>query len=178
MIKPPTLDFPVASPVRRLLASLIDSLVVFAPLTIADIFFTEHFDIVDDSSLVNPWGTAPALWALIGFETIVGVLYFTICHARWGWTLGKLALGIRVISLSSGRPPTYGKAALRGLIYSGAPLLPLIGPLANLVDMVRLCFDKRRQCLHDMFVGTIVIESRRRKAQALVDVAPSAQVNP
>ena len=67
-----------------------------------------------------------------------------------GQTLGKRALGIRVIDYSTGGPLGYGKAFLRyiGRIASGA--ICYLGYLWML-------WDKEKQTWHDKIAGTVVV---------------------
>jgi uncharacterized RDD family membrane protein YckC len=54
------------------------------------------------------------LYLLITFG--VSFLYYVVLQGRTGWTLGKLALGIRTVA-ADGRPAGIGKAALRWVMW-------------------------------------------------------------
>lgn len=139
------------------MASIIDAVVLILLTAIVATFIPDSLALADDSSIANPWGSNPRVWALGAAQILLGVLYFGLAHARWGQTIGKLMLKIKVVSLSSGRTPTLGQAAIRGLFYLGAPLVPLIGWLLALVDLAWMGLNGSRQCLHDKLVRTIVI---------------------
>ena len=76
------------------------------------------------------------------------VLYTIALHALEGQTIGKLLVGVRVVSLD-GEPPALGASVLRFVAYA-ASLLPLGLGLV----MAGLRSDKR--ALHDLLAGTRV----------------------
>lgn len=71
--------------------------------------------------------------------------------ARAGQTLGKKALGIRVVSLEGGGSIGYGRAFIRsvGRIVSAIPLL--LGYFWTL-------WDKEKHTWHDKFAGSVVAQ--------------------
>jgi uncharacterized RDD family membrane protein YckC len=68
--------------------------------------------------------------------------------ARWGKSVGKALLGIRVVNERSGMPPDLWHAFLRWWLPS---LLP---PL-----LVWATWDSRRQGIHDKAAETLVLRS-------------------
>jgi uncharacterized RDD family membrane protein YckC len=81
----------------------------------------------------------------------IGLAYFIYFEGSpSGQTLGKQALGIRVIDYSTGGPLGYGKSFLRyvGRIASGA--ICALGYLWML-------WDKEKQTWHDKIAGTVVV---------------------
>lgn len=75
--------------------------------------------------------------------------------ARNGQTLGKQALGIRVVR-ESGEPVTLGNALLREII--GRQLLvPFSYGLYAVLDYLWPVWDRSRQCLHDKVAQTRVV---------------------
>jgi uncharacterized RDD family membrane protein YckC len=142
---------------RRLTAGIIDTVVLLVLAAILTALIGDSVALADDSSMMNPWGSNPSAWALVAAQTLLGVLYFGLAHARWGQTLGKRVLKIRVVSLSTGRAPALHHALIRALFFLGAPLVPVAGWLIALIDVTWFGFDGRRQCLHDKLVRTVVI---------------------
>ncbi|GAA1292230.1 hypothetical protein Psi02_49490 [Planotetraspora silvatica] len=142
---------------RRLTAGLIDAVVLSLLAVVLTAFVGDSVLAADDSSTMNPWGTNPSIWALVAAQTLLGVLYLGLTHARWGQTLGKRALKIRVVSLSTGRAPALHHALIRAVFFLGAPLVPFAGWAITLIDATCFGFDGRRQCLHDKLVQTVVI---------------------
>ena len=63
-----------------------------------------------------------------------------------GQSFGKRLVGIRVVSIETGAPCTFGQSFLRNL------LLTILGP----IDWIFI-FGERRQRLGDKAAGTIVI---------------------
>jgi uncharacterized RDD family membrane protein YckC len=123
---------------RRLGAALLDSLVWI----IAIGFF-------------NPVGgsnneTAAAIYGLVVLSAWFN--YFAFCEWRWGQTIGKNALGMRVTT-ESGERPSWNAAAIRNVlrIVDWA----LIGP-------IMIATSRRRQRLGDRLAHTVVVRTRPR----------------
>ena len=77
-------------------------------------------------------------------------LYHVVLWMRWGQTVGKMAVRIKVLS-GEGGSLTLGQSALRLLGYA-ASVLPLgLGVLLAL-------FDDQHRALHDRLAGTVVVE--------------------
>ncbi|WP_374774206.1 RDD family protein [Streptomyces sp. NBC_01310] len=84
---------------------------------------------------------------VLGAVLLFGILYEALPTARWGRTPGKKLLGVRVLAASTQRPPSFGAALLRWLVYA---FLGLPGSLWCLVDR------PRRQAWHDKAAKTYV----------------------
>ena len=88
---------------------------------------------------------------LIGFA--IAVLYFAICESSaWQGTVGKLALGIRVTDLE-GRRISLGRAF-------GRYFAKLLSAIILGIGFLMVAFTQRKQGLHDMIVGTLVLNGR------------------
>jgi uncharacterized RDD family membrane protein YckC len=74
--------------------------------------------------------------------------------ATTGQTLGKMALGIKVIG-ADGAPVSWGKAILRYVGY-------IVSGLVLGLGFIWVAFDARRQGWHDKIAGTYVV---RKEAQ-------------
>jgi uncharacterized RDD family membrane protein YckC len=160
---------------RRLLARLIDGLVLTAlsiPIAIALFASTVHQfqQIANQYPDPNMPGAQAAIskadgrffLMLLAYVAAVGAisfLYDAIQHGLWGQTLGKRALGIRVVSAYDRSKITGGMAAGRAAMYALLPLVPLAGSVYSLVDSLWLFGDRRRQCLHDKPAHTIVVRT-------------------
>ncbi|PWK65569.1 putative RDD family membrane protein YckC [Streptomyces sp. CG 926] len=93
-------------------------------------------------------GTIAGQLALVlGAVLLFGILYEVLPTARWGRTPGKKLLGVRVLATATLRPPTFGAALRRWLVYA---FLGLPGSLWCLVDR------PRRQAWHDKAARTYV----------------------
>lgn len=75
---------------------------------------------------------------------------------RRGQTLGKRALGIRILR-RDGTHPSFGRSfGLRAVVPGVIGAVPLIGPLFALIDVLWILGDERR-CLHDLMADTVVV---------------------
>ena len=84
---------------------------------------------------------------------IVGWLYYALmeCASRQG-TVGKMALGIKVTDLY-GRPITFARATGR---YFGK----FISAIIFLVGYLMVALSPKKQGLHDMIAGCLVVNRR------------------
>jgi uncharacterized RDD family membrane protein YckC len=162
---------------RRLLARVIDGLilaVIFTPLWIPPwrTFFRQFAAITNryPSSALNASPAARNAIAtadghLFGKLFVVGLLFYLVAflydwiqHWAWGQTIGKRALGTKVVKDDGNPSVGPGAAAGRGAIYALVPLVPVAGGLFALVNELWLTWDPRRQCLHDKAAHTVVIK--------------------
>jgi uncharacterized RDD family membrane protein YckC len=82
---------------------------------------------------------------------LLGLAYFTYLEGGpRGQTLGKSAMGIRVISFDSGGPIGYGRALIRyiGRIVSSIPIY---------LGYFWMLWDREHQTWHDKFAGAVVV---------------------
>lgn len=95
----------------------------------------------------------PILGFYGGFQVAV-VLYFTLMESsKWQATLGKRAVGIMVTDLE-GRRISFGRAL-------GRYFAKLISGLIIYIGFIMAGFTERKQGLHDMIAGTLVIKGNR-----------------
>jgi uncharacterized RDD family membrane protein YckC len=92
-----------------------------------------------------------------GWGNIVGIimgwLYFAVMESSYKQgTLGKMALGIKVTDLS-GNAISFGRATIRHFGKVISTLLLLLG-------YVMVGFTARKQGLHDMIAGCLVVNSK------------------
>lgn len=92
---------------------------------------------------------------------VLGVLYRVLLIAGFGATLGKMVMRIRVTRTDdpSARTPGFVRALARTLVdeligYFGAALLFL----PTLLNYLMPLFTEKKQTLHDMMAGTIVVK--------------------
>lgn len=154
-----------AEPAQRLVARIIDTLVVALPVVLV-------------TRATLPRVTADVV-ASVGLAFLL-VVYDSVQHARWGRTLGKRLTGIRVISVPADGPaagtvegagvdggcPRPVQALLRAAVYAvpiAARSVPVLGAIAGIfwVTNVGLLLERpRRQALHDRIAGTVVVSIR------------------
>ena len=92
---------------------------------------------------------------------VLGVLYRVLLIAGFGATLGKMVMRIRVTRTDdpSARTPGFVRALARTLVdeligYFGVALLFL----PTLLNYLMPLFTEKKQTLHDMMAGTIVVK--------------------
>ena len=82
---------------------------------------------------------------------LVSIAYYSYLEGgASGQTLGKRALGIRVISIEDGGPIGYGRGFIRwiGRIVSAIPIF---------LGYFWMLWDKESQCWHDKFASDVVV---------------------
>jgi uncharacterized RDD family membrane protein YckC len=94
--------------------------------------------------------------ALAGFVVFL-VLHGYLLQTR-GQTIGKLALGIRIVRTDGGRATLPRLAGLRYFVNSALALIPYVGWLYGLVDALMI-FRQSHECLHDNIADTIVVKA-------------------
>ena len=136
---------------RRVLATIIDLVL----LGIVGSLFTAP------GALIDVWGSGQfsdaASGVLFSFGGLAALLvtfaYFAVMEGRYGQTLGKMALGIKVVSESDGRAPGTRAAVLRTLMR----IVDSIG--SYLVAFVVVLVSDKNQRLGDMVAKTLVIRA-------------------
>lgn len=82
---------------------------------------------------------------------VAAIAYFVVGEGYYGQTIGKMAVGVEVISQTTGQAPGLGGAAMR-------TLLRLIdGIFFYLVGFIVVLVSDRRQRLGDMAASTLVV---------------------
>jgi uncharacterized RDD family membrane protein YckC len=136
---------------RRVLATIIDVVL----LGILTSLFTAP------GALIDGWGNGQfsdaASGVLFSFGGLAALLvyfaYFTIMEGHYGQTLGKMALGIKVVRESDGQTPGTRAAVLRTLMR----IVDSIG--SYLVAFVVALVSDKNQRLGDMVAKTLVVRA-------------------
>lgn len=139
----------VASRVRRVLAKLVDLLLIAVFVVIGGLVMTAVVDGRDE----------PPVWAVVVtvslyvLALIFGIFLYEPLFDAKGGTLGKRLLGVRVVSLETGRPLGTGAAFGRHLMGMGIGLGTVV-----LISYLWFLWDwPYRQCLHDKLLRAVVI---------------------
>jgi len=130
-----------------LVDGLLTSMVVVVPM-ILGLVDVEEFD----GSLPGP---------MLAGLFLFGALYTIVPTALLGQTLGKIAVGTRVVTEADGLLPGWRRSLVRWALPGLAGRLPVIGLGVSLAIMASLIWDRRRRGLHDRAAGTIVIKVPR-----------------
>ena len=141
---------------QRLLALLLDFVIVFVPLLI--IFAVlGAFEGLDDSGRGPVFSSGEDfLYTLIGLA--VTWSYYTFLEGgRSGQTIGKKALSIRVVRQETGGPIGYGRALGRNAVRGLPGYIPILGLFWVLIDNLWMLWDREKQTLHDKATKTLVV---------------------
>ncbi len=135
---------------RRLVAQILDQVLVFAPVILVALALgvRSSRDVTDHAFAINV--------AVI----TVAFSYDFVMIALLGRTVGKLALGTRVVRVDTAGPVLWSSAAIRALVPLAAGVIPGVGAFASMVVYATAFFDRRRQGWHDKAAGTIVVMHR------------------
>jgi len=95
-------------------------------------------------------GLRPAWPYLVGYLAFLGLTYAGYFTGTTGQTLGKIAVGLRVVD-AGGRPPGYLRAFVRAALGS-------VGVLAVGAGLIPMLLDPARRTLHDRVVRTRVVK--------------------
>lgn len=143
---------------RRVAAVILDSLIlgiVTVPLSLA---LGGGDDLGSSSSTYSP--------AASSVSTALGWLYFALMESSAKQaTIGKMALGIVVTDLE-GRRIGFGKA-------TGRYFAKILSFLTIGIGFLMVAFTQRKQGLHDILAGTLVVKGQAASpAQSMVPPPP------
>jgi uncharacterized RDD family membrane protein YckC len=148
----------------RVGAALLDGLVVgvggLVLLAIVGAVFSVGFFASDTAGIVS---VVIGLMLAFSAFAVIALLYAPFMMARTdGQTLGKMAMGIRVVRVN-GEPMTFGSAMLREVAVKWL-LFGVVGSsttfgLAWLVDVLWPLWDDENRALHDLIAGTRVVKT-------------------
>ena len=158
-LKPHAYD-PVANPelfegvlARRLIAFVIDMIILAIPIVVAGIFMAAATIATLGLAGVLFFFLSPLYWPLI--------VIWALCY--YGYTFGSPAsatIGMRVMDLEMrtwyGAPSYFVLGAVHAVVFWLT--ISFLTPLILLVGF----FNERKRLLHDMAVGTVVINSPAR----------------
>jgi uncharacterized RDD family membrane protein YckC len=139
-------------PSRRLIAFVIDFVILAVPVVLVAMFFT--------AVTVVTFGLGIVFFALLSPATVI----WALCY--YGFTLGSVhsaTLGMRMMDLEMrtwyGAPAYFVLGAVHAVVFwiTVSALTPLI--------LLVCFFNHRRRCLHDILVGAVVINNVERAAE-------------
>ncbi len=136
----------------RLVAYLIDSvLVAIAVLFVVVLPLMQRAGIPIENAQVLLTGTSRQVFAINLAAAVAQWLYWSVMESSaWQATLGKRMLGLRVTDLA-GRRISLARASGR---YFGK----IISTLLLLFGFVMAGFTQKKQALHDMMAGCLVLK--------------------
>jgi uncharacterized RDD family membrane protein YckC len=131
---------------RRVIATIVDGLVFGAAYVLLALAFG---DIRVEGEAAN-WDANLSAGGNITYGLLV-VAYYVLMEGYLGQTIGKLTVGITVVSEVTGRPPGIAAAAVRTLLRI------IDGLLTYGVAFVVTLASERRQRLGDIAAHTLVV---------------------
>ncbi|RSN51831.1 hypothetical protein DMH12_21100 [Streptomyces sp. WAC 04229] len=107
------------------------------------------------SMWIDAGGGETAQAVLVGWLALSFLIYFPVCVAEFGSTLGKRICKVRVVDRESGLNIGFWRALLREVCWPAFSLVPVLG----LLNSLWCCWDRPyQQCLHDKLAETVAIE--------------------
>jgi uncharacterized RDD family membrane protein YckC len=144
---------PLGSLPRRLLARIIDALIIGIPVSLLMLPATGALD--DGYAVTDGGGYLHQLVFLLVYFVYEGLMLTTR-----GQTLGKMAMKLRVGMLDNGAIPAGNPGWFRAAVYSLPQLVPCLGFVFWLVNVLFCTWDKPfRQCVHDKAAKTVVVST-------------------
>ncbi len=147
-----------ASRLQRFIAFIIDVIVLAVIVGILTAIGIVEFSVSEEASTTD---------GLI--QAIIVVAYYVILTVAFGATLGKMAMGMKVVDRDgnkAGAGPVLIREviarALGALLASvvGAGIGEAVGLAVAIIIVIMILFDERRQGLHDKVGGTFVVKAR------------------
>ncbi|WP_180953855.1 RDD family protein [Bacillus sp. M6-12] len=138
----------------RVVASVIDFLVLFIPLFGVDYLIyrligpdVPYLDYILDDQYVDMWTSYDTVSLIV--ITLIGILYYGLLTSKLGGTLGKLALGLRVVG-KNGQFISVGRAIGRYFAYIPSSILN--------IGFIMVALTVEKQGLHDLICKTYVVK--------------------
>jgi uncharacterized RDD family membrane protein YckC len=135
--------------VRRLLASMVDGLIFLALLSPVLIYYVGQGAGSGPRGAAPPVNEGPAQWIGQVLALLFSIVYSGGMLAARGQTLGKMALGVRVVG-PDGSNPSFLRAALRETIGK------YISSFVCCLGYLWMLWDADQQTWHDKIAGTTV----------------------
>jgi uncharacterized RDD family membrane protein YckC len=148
----------------RLGAAIIDSLIIFLPMTPS---YVQAIPIVARAApsvqrnAFAVWGAVAGtgVWFYVGVLWVVAMLIINgVLAYRNGQTIAKKWLGIKDVRTDGSRASFARIFWLRNVVNSAITFIPIIGSLYGLIDILFI-FGSAKRCVHDYIADTIVIRA-------------------
>jgi uncharacterized RDD family membrane protein YckC len=134
----------------RLFAAILDGILV------SIISWILIAPLVGGSAMYGSGGSIGKRFVANIITAVIAIIYFTLQHGKWGQSIGKRALGIRVVRVDGG-PIGYGPAF--GRVAFTYVLNIITFGIGSLVDVIWILWDSRKQALHDKVVKSVVVKA-------------------
>lgn len=136
----------------RFVAILIDTIIILIIAGILSALFNAFAVITNSASGTVTFSLAGALGGLVSLA--VFILYFTLLEGRYGQTVGKMAVKIKVVQEADGAPIDYSQAAVRTILrlLDGIPYV-----IPYLLGAALIWSSEEKQRLGDLVAHTVVV---------------------
>ena len=136
--------------IRRVGGLVIDQVLVALPVfaVVIAIGFTPSDTVTSESLLVFNISV-----------TSLAFVYQTTMIALLGRTVGKIAMGTRVVRLADGGRPSWWDALMRSLLPLSLGAIPRVGVFLGVLVYSIALWNPLRQGLHDKAAGTLVVRN-------------------
>jgi uncharacterized RDD family membrane protein YckC len=153
----------LADPGQRLVARIIDGVIIGVVFVVLVVLFLIPASVTTSVTNRTTGGTTTvgepaAAFVVLGFIVPFAVFLFYEVGmiAVRGQTLGKMAMGIKVVRLADGQIPGWGPSFVRWIVPAAICFVPFL----PLLDVLWLVWDENRQCLHDKAASSLVVRVR------------------
>ncbi|MFJ9420153.1 RDD family protein [Streptomyces sp. NPDC101227] len=146
---------PLANRGRRLVARIIDAIIIGVPVTVIMNLIVGWVNYTSTSSVETSKQATVS-----GVTMLVYLLYEGLMLTSRGQTVGKMAMKIRVAMLANGAVPAGQAGWIRAAVYTLPEIVPCCGFIFWLVNVLWCTWDKPyQQCLHDKAAKTVVVST-------------------
>ena len=148
-----------AGRVQRLLATLIDSMVIVIPTIMAIALPAYQGYVKQARGETAGDGAMPMTFAVIlGILMLAYIGYQLYWLWKNGQTLGKKVMKIKIVRTDGSRASFPRLLFLRALVPGIVGYIPALGPVLALTDWLFI-FGEPKRCVHDYLADTIVINT-------------------
>jgi uncharacterized RDD family membrane protein YckC len=143
----------LASIGQRAVARIIDTALIAIPLSVVTIVWFSETDNGELSIGAPSW--------VIALFFAIDLAYEVTMVRLFGRTLGKMALGIRIVRIPDGQRPDWGQSGVRYLVPGVADAIPVwFSGLFAIGIYLTAMFDPAYRGVHDKAAGTLVLRTR------------------
>lgn len=96
--------------------------------------------------------------AFVGLSMFAIIVVQIVFLHKYGQTIGKRLVGIKVVQTNGTRCELWRFIFLRGLPIGILSNIPIFGALVGIVDTLMI-FGQEQRCLHDLIANTIVVQA-------------------
>lgn len=142
----------------RLAASIIDTIIIMVALIVPIVVGVVLMGNAEKAGGDEVPVAAITFFALAGVAMLVLLIWNAVWLSKYGQSIAKRMLKIKVVSHPDGQNAGFVKAFLLRAVVNG--IIAQIVPLYGIVDVCFIFRDDQR-CLHDLIADTTVIECDR-----------------